>query len=157
MTLFVDQLTQIENLNQAILQEVCKVNLFPKIGRGRNRGNAHHPVSLKFLKSKTWMPWLMNQPVNCWNALKATYSKNAKKDKPLPPIKPEEIPFEIPESWFGVVWGDMWCKSKKQSRLMELMLDLFQMGWMVLTDTSEILLFLQTQKTVVSNIYTFCK
>src|SRR5690606_39650323 len=27
----------------------------------------------------------------------------SKKEKPLPPIKPEEIPFEIPENW-------VWCR-----------------------------------------------
>jgi type I restriction enzyme, S subunit len=30
-------------------------------------------------------------------------AKSGKKEKPLPPIKPEEIPFEIPENW-------VWCR-----------------------------------------------
>jgi type I restriction enzyme S subunit len=35
--------------------------------------------------------------------IKAEKAKLGKKDKPLPPIKPEEIPFEIPEGW-------VWCR-----------------------------------------------
>ncbi len=34
---------------------------------------------------------------------KLVREKKIKKDKPLPPIKPEEIPFEIPENW-------VWCR-----------------------------------------------
>lgn len=30
-----------------------------------------------------------------------------KKSKPLPPIKPEEIPFEIPKNWKWVRWGNL--------------------------------------------------
>ena len=30
-----------------------------------------------------------------------------KKEKPLPEIKDEEIPFEIPESWVWVRWGNL--------------------------------------------------
>ena len=29
-----------------------------------------------------------------------------KKEKPLPPITPDEIPFEIPKSWTWVYWND---------------------------------------------------
>ena len=35
--------------------------------------------------------------------IKGEKAKSGKKEKPLPPIKPEEIPFEIPESW-------VWCR-----------------------------------------------
>lgn len=35
--------------------------------------------------------------------IKAEKAKSGKKEKPLPPIKPEEIPFKIPESW-------VWCR-----------------------------------------------
>lgn len=31
-----------------------------------------------------------------------------KKQKPLPPIKPEEVPFEIPENWMWVRLGDLY-------------------------------------------------
>lgn len=30
-----------------------------------------------------------------------------KKQKPLPPIKPEEMPYKIPENWMWVRWGDI--------------------------------------------------
>jgi type I restriction enzyme S subunit len=35
--------------------------------------------------------------------IKPEKAKSGKKEKPLPPIKPEEIPFEIPEIW-------VWCR-----------------------------------------------
>ncbi len=35
--------------------------------------------------------------------------KKIKKEKPLPPIKPEEIPFEIPKNWVWCKLGDMAC------------------------------------------------
>lgn len=35
--------------------------------------------------------------------IKAEKAKSGKKEKELPPIKPEEIPFEIPENW-------VWCR-----------------------------------------------
>ncbi len=35
--------------------------------------------------------------------IKAEKAKSGKKEKPLPPIKPEEIPFDIPENW-------VWCR-----------------------------------------------
>ncbi|MCC6251516.1 MAG: DUF559 domain-containing protein, partial [Bacteroidia bacterium] len=35
--------------------------------------------------------------------IKAEKAKSGKKEKPLPPIQPEEIPFEIPENW-------VWCR-----------------------------------------------
>ncbi|WP_051530573.1 restriction endonuclease subunit S [Ruminococcus flavefaciens] len=30
-----------------------------------------------------------------------------KKEKPLPPVSPEEVPFEIPENWMWVRWGNL--------------------------------------------------
>lgn len=73
-----DQLTQIENLNQAILQEAVQGKLVAQ-------DPADEPAS-ELLKR-----------------IKAEKAKSGKKEKPLPPIKPEEIPFEIPESW-------VWCR-----------------------------------------------
>ena len=35
--------------------------------------------------------------------IKAEKAKSNKKEKPLPPIKPEEIPFQIPKNW-------VWCR-----------------------------------------------
>jgi len=76
--LFADQLDQLENLNQAILQEAVQGKLVPQ-------DKNDEPAS-ELLKR-----------------IKAEKAKSGKKEKPLPPIKPEEIPFEIPESW-------MWCR-----------------------------------------------
>lgn len=74
------QLTQLENLNQAILQEAVQ-------GKLVKQNPKDEPASelLKRIKS----------------ALRQ--AQGPKKEKPLPPIKPEEIPFEIPESW-------VWCR-----------------------------------------------
>ncbi|NCD41075.1 MAG: restriction endonuclease subunit S [Bacteroidia bacterium] len=76
--LFSDQLTQLENLNQAILQEAVQ-------GKLVKQDPKDEPAS-ELLKR-----------------IKAEKAKSGKKEKPLPPIKPEEIPFEIPESW-------VWCR-----------------------------------------------
>jgi type I restriction enzyme S subunit len=72
------QLTQLENLNQAILQEAVQ-------GKLVKQDPKDEPAS-ELLKR-----------------IKAEKTKSGKKDKPLPPIKPEEIPFEIPENW-------VWCR-----------------------------------------------
>lgn len=72
------QLTQLENLNQAILQEAVQ-------GKLVNQDNKDEPAS-ELLKR-----------------IKAEKAKSGKKEKPLPPIKPEDIPFEIPENW-------EWCR-----------------------------------------------
>lgn len=76
--LLTDQLTQIENLNQTILQEAVQGKLVPQ--------DPNDEPASKLLKR-----------------IKAEKEKSGKKEKPLPPIKPEEIPFEIPESW-------VWCR-----------------------------------------------
>ncbi len=78
------QLTQLENLNQAILQEAVQ-------GKLVKQDPKDEPASelLKRIKAE-----------------KATLRQaqgKGKKEKPLPPIKPEEIPFEIPENW-------VWCR-----------------------------------------------
>ncbi|MCK6614778.1 MAG: restriction endonuclease subunit S [Ignavibacteriaceae bacterium] len=39
--------------------------------------------------------------------IKAEKAKSAKKEKPLPPIKEEEIPFEIPKNWVWCRLGDI--------------------------------------------------
>lgn len=83
--LFADQLTQIACLNQAILQEAVQGKLVPQ--------DPNDEPASELLKR-----------------IKAEKEKSGKKQKPLPPIKPEElkiggsqIPFEIPESW-------IWCR-----------------------------------------------
>jgi len=77
-SLFADQLTQLDNLNQAILQEAVQ-------GKLVNQDPKDEPAS-ELLKR-----------------IKAEKAKSGKKEKPLPPIKPEEIPFDIPENW-------VWCR-----------------------------------------------
>lgn len=76
--LFADQLTQLENLKQAILQEAVQ-------GKLVKQDPKDEPAS-ELLKR-----------------IKAEKAKSGKKEKPLPPIKTEEIPFEIPENW-------VWCR-----------------------------------------------
>lgn len=73
-----DQLNQIENLNQAILQEAVQ-------GKLVKQDPKDEPAS------------------GLLKRIKAEKAKSGKKEKPLPPIKPEEIPFEIPDNW-------VWCR-----------------------------------------------
>jgi type I restriction enzyme S subunit len=78
------QLTLLDQLNQAILQEAVQGKLVPQ-------DSNDEPASelLKRIKAEK---------------LNGSYpSGRRKKEKPLPPIKPEEIPFEIPKNW-------MWCR-----------------------------------------------
>ena len=76
------QLTLLENLNQAILQEAVQ-------GKLVKQDPNDEPASelLKRIKEE--------------KALRQ--AQGSKKNKELPPIKPEEIPFEIPENW-------VWCR-----------------------------------------------
>lgn len=76
--LLTDQLTQIESLNQAILQEAVQGKLVPQ--------DPNDEPASELLKR-----------------IKAEKEKSGKKEKPLPPIKLSEIPFEIPES-------RVWCR-----------------------------------------------
>jgi type I restriction enzyme S subunit len=75
--LFVEQLTLLDSLNQAIIQEAVQGKLVPQ--------DPNDEPASELLK----------------RILALSLSKGKPK-KPLPPIKPEEIPFEIPENW---VWG----------------------------------------------------
>lgn len=72
------QLTQLENLNKAILQEAVQ-------GKLVKQDKKDEPVS-ELLKR-----------------IKAEKLKSGTKEKPLPSIKPEEIPLDIPENW-------VWCR-----------------------------------------------
>jgi type I restriction enzyme S subunit len=71
-------------LNQAILQEAVQGKLVPA------------PSLLERAGGEASASELLKR-------IKAEKAKSGKKEKPLPPIKPEEIPFEIPENW-------VWCK-----------------------------------------------
>jgi len=76
--LFAFQLTHLENLNQAILQEAVQGKLVKQDPK--------------------------DEPANeLLKRIKAEKAKSGKKEKPLPPIKPEEVPFEIPKNW-------VWCR-----------------------------------------------
>lgn len=75
---FETQLTLLENLNKAILQEAVQ-------GKLVKQDPKDEPAS------------------ELLSRIKAEKAKSGKKEKPLPPIKPEEIPFEIPENW-------VWCR-----------------------------------------------
>jgi type I restriction enzyme S subunit len=76
------QLTQLDNLSQAILQEAVQGELVKQDPKDE-------PASELLQRIKT------------------EKAKSSKKEKPLPPIKPEEIPFEIPENWVWCRLGDL--------------------------------------------------
>jgi type I restriction enzyme, S subunit len=80
--LLCNQLAQIENLNQAILQEAVQ-------GKLVKQDKKDEPAS-KLLQR-----------------IKSEKEKLGKKEKILPAIKAEEIPFEIPESWVWCRLGDV--------------------------------------------------
>ena len=75
---FSHQLNLLSNLNQAILQEAVQGKLVPQ--------DPNDEPASELIKR-----------------IKAEKTKSGKKEKPLPPIQPEEIPFEIPENW-------VWCR-----------------------------------------------
>lgn len=76
------QLTQLENLNQAILQEAVQ-------GKLVKQDTKDEPAS-ELLK-----------------CIKAKKAKSGKKEKLLSPIKAEEIPFQIPENWVWCRLGEI--------------------------------------------------
>lgn len=80
--LFADQLVQLESLNQAILREA---------------------VQGKLVKQNP-----KDEPArNLLTRIKAEKAKSGKKETALPPVKPEEIPFDIPDSWVWCRLGEM--------------------------------------------------
>jgi type I restriction enzyme S subunit len=81
---FEKQLTLLDQLNQAILQEAVQGKLVPQ-----DLNDEPASELLKRIKAEK-----MNG---------SDPSGRRKKEKPLPPIKPEEIPYEIPENW-------VWCR-----------------------------------------------
>ena len=89
--LLTDQLTQLENLNQAILQEAVQGKLVKQ--------NPKDEPASELLKR-----------------IKSEKLKSSKKEKPLPAIKAEEIPFEIPENWVWCSLGEI-CEIKGGKRV----------------------------------------
>ncbi|GMU87167.1 MAG: hypothetical protein AMXMBFR48_24080 [Ignavibacteriales bacterium] len=73
-----NQLSVVKKLRQSFLQEAMQGKLTEQ---KKEDGNAHDLLE----------------------KIKEEKAKSAKKEKPLPPIKDEEIPFEIPKNW-------VWCR-----------------------------------------------
>jgi len=78
-----NQITFLKNLRQQILQDAIQGKLVP-----HNPDDEPAGKLLEHIKAEKEL--LVKQ-------------KKIRKEKPLPPIKPEEIPFEIPEGW-------IWCR-----------------------------------------------
>ena len=81
------QLTLIENLNQAILQEAVQGKLLAKASLKHEKNNETGQQLLERIKAEK----------------AKSFPLRGNKKGVLPPIKPEEIPFEIPENW-------VWCR-----------------------------------------------
>ncbi len=77
------QQTLVQKLRQQFLQEAVQGQIVPQ-------DTSDEPASLLLQKIKAEKERLVKE-------------KNIKKDKDLPEIKAEEIPFEIPEGW-------VWCR-----------------------------------------------
>lgn len=78
-----NQLDLLKKLRQQILQDAVQGKLVPQ-------DLSDEPASVLLEQIKAEKEKLVRE-------------KKIKKEKPLPPIKPEEIPFEIPENW-------VWCR-----------------------------------------------
>jgi len=78
-----NQLTLVKKLRQKFLQDAVQGKLVPQ-----NQNDEPASELLKKIKAEK---------------AKLIAEKKLKKEKELPPIKPEEIPFEIPENW-------VWCR-----------------------------------------------
>lgn len=101
------QLTLIDKLNQAILQEAIQGKLVPQ--------DPNDEPASELLKR-----------------IKAEKAKSAKKEKPLPPIKPEEIPFEIPDNWVWCRLGEI-CQINPRNNAD----DDLEAGFIPMTNVSE--------------------
>jgi type I restriction enzyme S subunit len=77
------QLALVKELRQALLSEAMQGKLVPQDERDESA-----EILLKKIRAEKE---------------KLVAKKRIKRDKPLPPIKPEEIPFEIPSNW-------TWCR-----------------------------------------------
>lgn len=84
------QLTLVKKLRQQLLQDAVQGKLVAPSPLERAGGEADEPASELLKKIKAEKEKLIAE-------------KKLKKEKELPPIKPEEIPFEIPDNW-------VWCR-----------------------------------------------
>jgi type I restriction enzyme S subunit len=86
-----NQLTLLKKLRQQLLQDAVQGKLLSPLSLGRGAGGeADEPANKLLQKIKAEKEKLIAE-------------KKLKKEKELPPITPDEIPFEIPESW-------VWCR-----------------------------------------------
>ncbi len=102
---FETQLTQLENLNQAILQEAVQ-------GKLVKQDPKDEPASELLKRIKMNRGGFQPDPTNNIGLKPTDTAINRTGFKPrpikaLPPIKPEEIPFEIPENWVWCRLGDV--------------------------------------------------
>ena len=100
------QLTQLENLNQAILQEAVQGKLVPQDPKDEPASELLERIKLNRVGFQP-DPNENNiglKPIN--SGINRTGFK-PRPIKELPPIKPEEIPFEIPENWVWCRLGDI--------------------------------------------------
>jgi type I restriction enzyme S subunit len=102
------QLTQLTNLNQAILQEAVQGKLLSEprfIGLNDEQDSEQIKNQYNHINQKNHSSDTGHELLKRIKAEKAALrqAQGTKKEKPLPAIKPEEIPFEIPESW-------VWCR-----------------------------------------------
>lgn len=84
------QVDLVKKLRQQLLQDAVQGKLVAPSPLERAGGEADEPASELLKKIKAEKEKLIAE-------------KKLKKEKELPPIKPEEIPFEIPENW-------VWCR-----------------------------------------------
>jgi type I restriction enzyme S subunit len=84
------QLALIKELRQAYLREAMQGKLAPQ-------DSTDEPAETLLEKIKA-------------EKEKLTAEKKIKRDKPLPPIKPEEVPFEIPSNWTWCRLGELCLK-----------------------------------------------
>jgi type I restriction enzyme, S subunit len=87
---FINQLDLLTKLRQQILQDAIQGKLVPQDPNDE-------PASVLLERIKAEKELLIKE-------------KKLKKEKPLPSIKPEEIPFEIPENWVWCRLGDICTK-----------------------------------------------
>ncbi|MBX7153844.1 MAG: restriction endonuclease subunit S [Bacteriodetes bacterium] len=108
------QLELVKKLRQSLLQDAVQGKLLPP--QTTNGGKVEHAADLL-------------QQIKAEKE-KLIAEKKIKKEKPLPPIKPEEIPFEIPSNWVWCRLGEITLHSQagKSFKASELPANLGQLG-----------------------------
>ena len=100
------QLSQLENLNQSILQEAVQGKLVEQDPKDEPAGELLKRIKAEKMNSSVLNSSVLNSSAlnsSVLNSSAPSGRRRLKKEKPLPPIKPEEIPFEIPQNW-------VWCR-----------------------------------------------